>query len=111
MHSTGAHSVHCRSCWGVHIFIRLVVFCRFVVLIDDLEMVMKNLTESVFKTVNTAEEGLRLLDIFRHLSTRKVRRLSWIYMFAFFTFSFFFFISLFYTLHLILTPSVSSSPS
>ncbi|XP_070785989.1 dynein axonemal heavy chain 2 [Enoplosus armatus] len=46
-------------------------FNRFRALIKDLEMMMQNLISSVFKTVNTVEEGVRLLDIFRPMSTRE----------------------------------------
>lgn len=45
---------------------------RFQSLVKDLEMMMQNLISSVFKTVTTVEEGVRLLDIFRPLSTREV---------------------------------------
>ncbi|XP_044040597.1 dynein axonemal heavy chain 2-like isoform X2 [Siniperca chuatsi] len=44
---------------------------RFRALVKDLEMMMQNLISSVFKTVNTVEEGVRLLDIFRPMSTRE----------------------------------------
>ncbi|KAM7366101.1 hypothetical protein PAMP_015569 [Pampus punctatissimus] len=46
-------------------------FNRFRALVKDLEMMMQVLVNSVFKTVNTVEEGVRLLDIFRPMSTRK----------------------------------------
>ncbi|XP_028992315.1 dynein axonemal heavy chain 2 isoform X2 [Betta splendens] len=46
-------------------------FTRFQSLVKDLEMMMQNLISSVFKTVTTVEEGVRLLDIFRPLSTRE----------------------------------------
>ncbi|KAM9836557.1 LOW QUALITY PROTEIN: dynein axonemal heavy chain 2 [Aulostomus maculatus] len=46
-------------------------FNRFLALVKDLEMMMQNLINSVFKTVNTVEEGVRLLDIFRPMSTRE----------------------------------------
>lgn len=45
---------------------------RFQALVKDLEMMMQNLIHSVFKTVNTVEEGVRLLDDFRPMSTREV---------------------------------------
>lgn len=45
---------------------------RFRALIKDLEMMVQNLISSVFKTVYTVEEGVRLLDIFRPISTREV---------------------------------------
>uniref|UniRef100_A0A8P4KIS1 Dynein axonemal heavy chain 2 n=1 Tax=Dicentrarchus labrax TaxID=13489 RepID=A0A8P4KIS1_DICLA len=46
-------------------------FNRFHALVKDLEMMMQNLISSVFKTVNTVEEGVRLLDVFRPMSTRE----------------------------------------
>ncbi|XP_070849918.1 dynein axonemal heavy chain 2 [Chaetodon trifascialis] len=46
-------------------------FSRFRVLVKDLEVRMQNLIISVFKTVHTVEEGVRLLDIFRPMSTRE----------------------------------------
>ncbi|XP_062240587.1 dynein axonemal heavy chain 2 [Platichthys flesus] len=46
-------------------------FYKFHALVKDLEMLMRNLINSVFKTVNTIEEGVRLLDIFRPMSTRE----------------------------------------
>ncbi|XP_070711337.1 dynein axonemal heavy chain 2 [Pempheris klunzingeri] len=46
-------------------------FNRFRALVKDLEMRMQNLISSLFKTVNTVEEGARLLDIFRPMSTRE----------------------------------------
>ncbi|KAM9425745.1 dynein axonemal heavy chain 2 [Pholidichthys leucotaenia] len=46
-------------------------FNRFCALVKDLEMMVQNLIDSVFKTVKTVEEGVRLLDIFRPLSTRE----------------------------------------
>ncbi|XP_042367999.1 dynein axonemal heavy chain 2 [Plectropomus leopardus] len=46
-------------------------FNKFRALVKDLEMSMQNLINSVFKTIYTVEEGLRLLDIFRPVSTRE----------------------------------------
>ncbi|KAG7496340.1 dynein heavy chain 2, axonemal [Solea senegalensis] len=46
-------------------------FIRFNALIKELEMRMQNLINSVFKTVKTVEEGVRLLDIFRPMSTQE----------------------------------------
>ncbi|KAM7377518.1 hypothetical protein PAMA_014021 [Pampus argenteus] len=46
-------------------------FNKFRALVKDLEMMMQILVNSVFKTVNTVEEGVWLLDIFRPMSTRK----------------------------------------
>lgn len=45
---------------------------RFCALVKDLEMMMQNLISSLFKTVYSVEEGVRLLDIFRPLSPREV---------------------------------------
>ncbi|GAA6229207.1 dynein heavy chain 2, axonemal [Lates japonicus] len=46
-------------------------FNKFRALIKDLEILMQFLINSVFKTVNTVEEGVRLLDIFRPMSTQE----------------------------------------
>ncbi|XP_029311197.1 LOW QUALITY PROTEIN: dynein heavy chain 2, axonemal [Cottoperca gobio] len=46
-------------------------FNNFRALVKNMEMQMQNLISSLFKTVNTAEEGVRLLDIFRPMSTRE----------------------------------------
>ncbi|KAM9820319.1 LOW QUALITY PROTEIN: dynein axonemal heavy chain 2 [Neosynchiropus ocellatus] len=46
-------------------------FNRFLSVVKDLEMVMQNLMDSMFKSVSTVEEGVRLLDIFRPLSSRE----------------------------------------
>ncbi|XP_030578556.1 dynein heavy chain 2, axonemal [Archocentrus centrarchus] len=46
-------------------------FNRFCASVKDLELKMQALIRSVFKTVNTAEEGIRLLDIFRPLFTHE----------------------------------------
>uniref|UniRef100_A0A3P9PK94 Dynein axonemal heavy chain 2 n=1 Tax=Poecilia reticulata TaxID=8081 RepID=A0A3P9PK94_POERE len=43
-------------------------FCTFV---KDLEMMTQELMNSAFRTVNTVQEGVRLLDIFSPMSTRK----------------------------------------
>ncbi|TMS01980.1 Dynein-1-beta heavy chain, flagellar inner arm I1 complex [Larimichthys crocea] len=51
-------------------------FNRFRALIKDLEMMVQNLISSVFKTVYTVEEGVRLLDIFRPISTREAVKLT-----------------------------------
>lgn len=48
------------------------VYCRFNALIKELEMRMQNLINSVFKMVKTVEEGVRLLDVFRPMSTQEV---------------------------------------
>uniref|UniRef100_A0A3P8VN13 Dynein axonemal heavy chain 2 n=1 Tax=Cynoglossus semilaevis TaxID=244447 RepID=A0A3P8VN13_CYNSE len=44
----------------------------FNALIKELEMRMQNLINSVFKMVKTVEEGVRLLDVFRPMSTQEV---------------------------------------
>ncbi|XP_060896803.1 dynein axonemal heavy chain 2-like [Labrus mixtus] len=49
-------------------------FNKFRAVVKDLEMMMQNLISSIFKTVNTVEEGVRLLDIFRPMSTREAIR-------------------------------------
>ncbi|XP_028285542.1 dynein heavy chain 2, axonemal [Parambassis ranga] len=46
-------------------------FNRFCALVKNLEMMMQNVINSVFKPVNTFEEGVRLLDIFRPMSARE----------------------------------------
>lgn len=50
----------------------LVWIHRFYTLVKELEMMMHNLIDSVFKRVNTVEEGVRLLDSFRPMFTREV---------------------------------------
>lgn len=47
--------------------------CRFRAGIKDLEVMMTNVISSAFDTVTTVEQGVELLDIFMHLSTREVR--------------------------------------
>lgn len=47
-------------------------FCRFRAGIKDLEVMMTNVISSAFDTVTTVEQGVELLDIFMHLSTREV---------------------------------------
>ncbi|KAM9335593.1 LOW QUALITY PROTEIN: dynein axonemal heavy chain 2 [Symphorus nematophorus] len=44
---------------------------RFHALVKELEMMVQNLVNSVFKTVFTVEEGVQLLDIFRPISKRE----------------------------------------
>ncbi|KAJ0006370.1 hypothetical protein NQD34_013643, partial [Periophthalmus magnuspinnatus] len=48
-----------------------VEFTRFGAMIKDLEVTAQNLISSVFKTVNTVEGGVRMLDIFRPISSRE----------------------------------------
>ncbi|XP_077357601.1 dynein axonemal heavy chain 2 isoform X2 [Festucalex cinctus] len=48
-----------------------VEFNRFRAFLKDLDIMLQNLITSVFKTVNSVEEGLRLMDIFKPISARK----------------------------------------
>nr|XP_057923809.1 dynein axonemal heavy chain 2 isoform X2 [Doryrhamphus excisus] len=48
-----------------------IEFNRFRAFLKDLDIMLQNLITSVFKTVNTVEEGLRLVDIFKPISARK----------------------------------------
>lgn len=50
----------------------LVCVCRFCAMVKDLEMMMQNLICTIFRTVHSVEEGVRLLDIFRPLTPREV---------------------------------------
>jgi dynein heavy chain, axonemal len=38
----------------------------------DLEVMMQNLIASAFETVTTVEQGVEILDVFMHLSSREV---------------------------------------
>jgi len=40
--------------------------------IKDLEVMMQNLIVTAFETVTTVEQGVEVLDIFMHLSSREV---------------------------------------
>ena len=40
--------------------------------IKDLEVMMQNLIVSAFETVTTVEQGVEVLDVFMHLSSREV---------------------------------------
>ena len=40
--------------------------------VKDLEVMMQNTISSAFEAVRTVEQGVDLLDIFRHLSSREV---------------------------------------
>ncbi|XP_069015317.1 dynein axonemal heavy chain 2 [Embiotoca jacksoni] len=51
-------------------------FQRFCALVKDLEMMAQNLINSEFKTVNTRDEGVRLLDILRPMSNREAIKRS-----------------------------------
>lgn len=55
--------------WDIHVFYFVHRFC---VAVNDLEMMMQTLITSIFSTVFSVEEGVRLLDIFEPLSTREV---------------------------------------
>ncbi|XP_063042411.1 dynein axonemal heavy chain 2 [Engraulis encrasicolus] len=44
---------------------------RFRAGVKDLEVMMQNLINSAFETLSTVEEGVQLLDVFHHLSTRE----------------------------------------
>jgi len=48
------------------------VHCRFRNGIKDLEVMMQNLIVSAFETVTTVEQGVEVLDVFMHLSSREV---------------------------------------
>ncbi|XP_061921125.1 dynein axonemal heavy chain 2 [Entelurus aequoreus] len=48
-----------------------IEFNRFRAFLKDLDIMLQNLITSVFKTVNSLEEGLRLVDIFKPISARK----------------------------------------
>lgn len=40
--------------------------------IKDLEVMMQNVITSAFETVTTVEQGVEVLDVFMHLSSREV---------------------------------------
>ncbi|XP_072544049.1 dynein axonemal heavy chain 2 [Salminus brasiliensis] len=44
---------------------------RFRAEVKDLEVMMQNLITTAFETVNSVENGVQLLDVFQHLSTRE----------------------------------------
>lgn len=48
---------------------------RFRAGIKDLEVMMQNVISSAFETVTTVEQGVEVLDVFMHLSSREVGRL------------------------------------
>jgi len=50
-----------------------LMYCRFRNGIKDLEVMMQNLIVSAFETVTTVEQGVEVLDIFMHLSSREVK--------------------------------------
>ncbi|XP_074657783.1 dynein axonemal heavy chain 2-like [Tubulanus polymorphus] len=49
---------------------------RFRAGMKDLEVMMQNTIQSAFDTVNTVEQGVELLDVFMHLSSREAIRRS-----------------------------------
>ncbi|CAJ1086733.1 dynein heavy chain 2%2C axonemal-like [Xyrichtys novacula] len=46
-------------------------FSRFKAVVQDVEMIMRDLIRRIFRTVSRFEEGVRLLDIFRPFSSRE----------------------------------------
>ena len=50
----------------------ILLFFRFRAGIKDLEVMMQNVITSAFETVTTVEQGVEVLDVFMHLSTREV---------------------------------------
>ena len=46
---------------------------RFRAGVKDLEVMVQNLMSSAFETITTVQEGVEILDIFKHLSSREVR--------------------------------------
>ena len=50
----------------------LAMIFRFRNGIKDLEVMMQNLIVSAFETVMTVEQGVEVLDVFMHLSSREV---------------------------------------
>lgn len=49
-----------------------IIFLRFRAGVKDLEVMVQNLICSAFETVTTVQEGVEILDIFQHLSSREV---------------------------------------
>ena len=47
-------------------------FLRFRAGVKDLEVMVQNLISSAFETITTVQEGVEILDIFQHLSSREV---------------------------------------
>ena len=51
----------------------LMFLClRFRAGVKDLEVMVQNLISSAFDTITTVQEGVEILDIFQHLSSREV---------------------------------------
>lgn len=58
---------------------RRLSVCRFCAVVNELEMMMQALIASIFSTVSSVEEGVRLLHVFQPLSAREVTEtgVSW----------------------------------
>lgn len=52
--------------------IPMLLFLRFRAGVKDLEVMVQNLISSAFDTITTVQEGVEILDIFQHLSSREV---------------------------------------
>lgn len=50
----------------------MFLFLRFRAGVKDLEVMVQNLISSAFDTITTVQEGVEILDIFQHLSSREV---------------------------------------
>lgn len=50
----------------------MFLFLRFRAGVKDLEVMVQNLISSAFDTITTIQEGVEILDIFQHLSSREV---------------------------------------
>jgi len=53
-------------------YVMIHSFSRFRNGIKDLEVMMQNLIVTAFETVTTVEQGIEVLDVFMHLSSREV---------------------------------------
>ena len=56
----------------MYTYIHIHHFLRFRAGVKDLEVMVQNLICSAFETVTTVQEGVEILDIFQHLSSREV---------------------------------------
>ena len=52
--------------------ILMFLFLRFRAGVKDLEVMVQNLISSAFDTITSVQEGVEILDIFQHLSSREV---------------------------------------
>ena len=52
--------------------ILMFLFSRFRAGVKDLEVMVQNLVSSAFDTITSVREGVEILDIFQHLSSREV---------------------------------------